>query len=331
LFVARKPTEGPPFEDLLDQLRAYVAEMAGETGVTRTLKQLEAAHARTQRPRRPEADGSAGASARSDSPDPLIKPLRDDLEKAQTVVNKLMPSQPPSLPGFDLAVYNRSCHEVGGDYYDFINLPDDRVALVIADVSGKGFGAALIMAMLREVLHIAAANQPTVAKAVAVTNRLLVPDMPRGMFVTMLYGIIHPAKREMSLVNAGHCPPIIWRPRLTGARVLNLRGPAIGVLDAERFADGIRQKTLPLEPGDCLCFFTDGISEAKDLLGEEFGGQRLAQVLRDHATEPASKISEAIIAAVDEHTKGAAQHDDMTLVVLRVTPDAPALPAAKGD
>jgi len=317
--VARKPSEGLPFEEMVRELRAYLAEMAGEAEVTRTLKQLQAAHTGGHRTTRTES-ARLRAAARTSAPEPLISPLKDDLQKAQTVVNKLLPSHPPSLPGLDLAVYNRFCHEVGGDYYDFINLPGDRVALVIADVSGKGFAAALVMAMLREVLHIAAANQPTAARAVAVTNRLLVPDMPRGMFVTMLYGVINPAEREMSLVNAGHCPPIIWRPRLTGARVLNLRGPAIGMLDAQRFTEAIRQKTLPLEPGDCLCFFTDGISEAKDLLGEEFGGQRLAQVLRDHAAQPASKIAEAIMAAVDDHTKGAPQHDDITLIILRVAP-----------
>ncbi len=323
--MARKPSEGLPFEDLLAELRAFLAEMAGEAGVTRTLKQLQTMHASAHQTSRAEPARPRAGSRRS-APAPVITGPRDDMQKAQTVVNKLLPSQPPTLPGLDLAIYNRFCHEVGGDYYDFINLPEDRVALVIADVSGKGFAAALVMAMLREVLHIAAANQPTAAKAVAVTNRLLVPDMPRGMFVTMLYGVINPRAREMTLVNAGHCPPIIWRPRLTGARVLDLRGPAIGMLDAQRFTDGIRQKTLRLEPGDCLCFFTDGISEAKDLLGEEFGGQRLAQVLRDHGGQPAGKIAEAIMAAVDEHTKGAAQNDDITLIVLRVTPDAPTPP-----
>jgi len=320
--VARKPSEGLLFEDLLAELRAFLAEMAGEAGVAQTLKELQA-NASAQRPTH-VAPTRPRAGSRRTAPAPLITPPRDDLQKAQTVVNKLLPSQPPTLPGLDLAVYNRFCHEVGGDYYDFINLSDERVALVIADVSGKGFAAALVMAMLREVLHIAAANQASAAKAVAVTNRLLVPDMPRGMFVTMLYGVINPPAREMTLVNAGHCPPIIWRPRLTGARMLDLRGPAIGMLDPQRFAEGIRQKTLRFEPGDCLCFFTDGISEAKDLLGEEFGGQRLARVLRDNATQPASKITEAIMAAVDEHTKGAAQHDDITLIVLRANPDAPA-------
>ena len=312
----------------MSELRAFLAEMAGETGVTSTLKQLQAAHANAHITTQAEVTRSRAGSRRT-APEPIITQPRDDLQKVQTVVNKLLPSHPPTLPGFDMAVYNRFCHEVGGDYYDFINLPEDRVALVIADVSGKGFAAALVMAMLREVLHIAAAKQPTAAKAVAVTNRLLVPDMPRGMFVTMLYGVINPHTREIALVNAGHCPPIIWRPRLTGARMLDLRGPAIGMLDAQRFTEGIRQKTLRLETGDCLCFFTDGISEAKDLLGEEFGGQRLARVLRDHAGQPASQIAEAIMAAVDEHTKGAAQHDDITLIILRVASEAPPKPEPK--
>jgi len=327
--VGRKSAEGLSFEELQRELRSYLAEVAGDAEVTKTIRELQSAQARVQKTSTPE---SAGLSAPATHPpsDTLIKPPKDDFKRAQTVVNKLLPSEAPKLPGLDIALYNRSCHEVGGDYFDFISLAQDRVALAIADVAGKGFSAAIVAAMLREVLHIMAAREPTAVKAVATTNRLLKPDMPPGMFVTMLYAVISPAGREMTLVNAGHCPPIIWRPRLTGARVLDLRGPAIGLMEPDKFEAGIQQKTLPLEPGDCLCFFTDGVSEAKDLLGEEFGGQRLAQALRDHASEPAQKIVDAIRAAVDDHTKGAPQHDDITLIVVRALPDNGAIQPKAG-
>jgi len=314
--VPRKPTEGLPFEEQVRELRAFLAEVAGEADTTRFLKQLQAAQARVQRVSKPVGD-VPGQGLPFGGADTAVAQDRDDIQRARTVVNKLLPSQPPRVPGLDIGLYSRSCHEVGGDYFDFINLPNERLAFVIADVAGKGFGAAIVMAMLREILHIVTTSEHTPASAVSATNRLLVPDMPRGMFITLLYGVLDPATREMTLVNAGHCPPIIWRPRLTGARVLDLRGPALGVLEPPRFAEAIRQKTLPLEPGDCLCFFTDGVSEAKDLLGEEFGGQRLAQILRDTASQPAAKVVDAIMTAVDEHTKGAAQHDDITLVVVR--------------
>jgi len=325
--VPRKPSEGLPFEEQVRELRAFLAEVAGDTDTTRFLKQLQAAQARVQRVSKPVAD-PAGQGTPFGGGDTAAVQDRDDIQRARTVVNKLLPSQPPKVPGLDIGLYSRSCHEVGGDYFDFINLPNDRLAFVIADVAGKGFGAAIVMAMLREILHIVTTSEHTPASAVSATNRLLVPDMPRGMFITLLYGVLDPATREMTLVNAGHCPPIIWRPRLTGARVLDLRGPALGVLEPPRFAEAIRQKTLPLEPGDCLCFFTDGVSEAKDLLGEEFGGQRLAQILRDTANQPAAKVVDAIMAAVDEHTKGAAQHDDITLVVVRALGDGGSPPTA---
>jgi len=326
--VARKPSEGLSFEDLLKELRSYLAEVSGDSEVTRTIRQLQAAQARVQGVTTPESTGTR-TGAQAGDPDGVVSGPSDDMKQAKHVVGKLLPSEPPHVPGFDIAHYTRPCLEVGGDYLDYLNLPQDRVAIAIADVAGKGFSAAIMMAMLREVLHIVGAKEPTPARAVATTNRLLKPDMQPGMFVTMLYGVLNPATRELTLVNAGHCPPIIWRPRLTGARVLDLRGPAIGLLNPDQFAKGIQQKTLALEPGDCLCFFTDGISEAKDLLGEEFGGQRLAQVLRDHAGQPAQEIANAIMAAVDEHTKGAAQHDDITLMILRVSPDgAPTAPPA---
>ncbi len=315
--VRRKPTEGLAFEDLLKELRSYLAEVAGQGDTTRYLRQIYSAQARVQRApgggASPERRRPAGAA---DEP----AETRDDIQRAQTVVNKLLPAKPPSVPGLDIAFFNRSCHEVGGDYFDFITLPQDRIGLVIADVAGKGFGASIVMAMLREILHIVSSNEETPAKAVSSANRLLMPDMPRGMFVTMIYGVVDPAARELTLVNAGHCAPIIWRPRLTGARVLDLRGPALGVLDPARFAQGVAQRTLALEPGDCMCFFTDGVSEAKDLLGEEFGEQRLAQVLRDHAGESADQIVAAVTKSVDDHTKGAAQHDDITLIVVRALP-----------
>lgn len=321
--MPRKPAEGLSFEELQRELQAYLAEIAGDSEVTRLMRRLQALQDL-------ELTGELSGitldttpsepSPRTASPQPLIVPPKDDMQRARSVVNRLLPSQPPNVPGLDIAVYTRSCHEVGGDYFDFITLPEGRVAFAIADVAGKGFSAAILMAMLREVLRIVAANDPVPARAVAATNRLLVPDMPRGMFVTLLYGVIVPSTREMTLVNAGHCPPIIWRPRLTGARVLDLRGPAVGVLDPQRFAEGLRQRSLQLEPGDCLCFFTDGVTEATDLLGEEFGQQRLAQVIRNHATEPAAEIVKAITEAVNDHTKGAAQHDDMTLIVLRALP-----------
>lgn len=317
--MPRKPAEGLSFEELHRELLAYLAEVAGNSEVTRLLRRLQAEQG--WGPTAEAVDGAGGgAPAKHSAPHALIAPPKDDLARARSVVNKLLPSQAPSVPGLDAAIYNRSCHEVGGDYFDFIALPDDRLAFAIADVAGKGFSAAILMAMLREVLRIVAANDPEPLRAVATTNRLLLPDMPRGMFVTLLYGVIAPGAREMTLVNAGHCPPIIWRPRLTGARVLDLRGPALGVLEHNRFAEGLRQRLLPLETGDCLCFFTDGVTEAKDFLGEEFGQQRLAHIVRDHATEPAASIVEAITEAVDDHTKGAPQHDDMTLIILRVLP-----------
>ena len=334
--MAPKSTGESSFDDLEREIRSYLAEVAHTASPTRVLREIQAAQARVRKitksvtrssleraakagfeirggvVREPQASADGNGAAA-----PLISTAEDEIQKARSVQSKLLPTEAPKLPGFDIGIYNRFCHEVGGDYFDFFNLPDKRVGFIIADVSGKGIPAAMVMVMLRSILRMVAANGHSPTDTMVHTNRLLVRDMLRGMFVTALYTVIDADRREMTLVNAGHYPPLIWRPRLSGTRMINLRGPALGLLDVRRFAAAISEKTLTLERGDCLCFFTDGVPEAKNLLGEEFGERRLAQALRDLAGQPARRIVEGIVAAVDSHSEEAPQHDDITIIAMK--------------
>jgi len=336
--VAPKPTGGYSFDELEKEVRRYLSDVAHEGDVSQALKEIQAAAEKVRKITKSITRASLTRAAKAgfeisggvvrepaasdphQAPDarPLLTGDEGESQKAHSVQANLLPSAPPSLPGFDIAALYRFCHEVGGDYFDFIPLPDGRTALVVADASGKGVPAAMVMVMLRSILRLVAANAHDPVETLVHTNRLLMPDMLRGMFVTALYVVIDPVAREMVLVNAGHYPPIIWRPRLSGTRVVNIRGPALGLLDTQRFAANISRKTLALEPGDCLCFYTDGVPEAKNLLGEEFGERRLARAFRDHATQPAQKIVDAIVAAVDAHSEETPQHDDITVLAMRV-------------
>lgn len=333
--MAPKATAGFSFEELEREMRRYLGSVTDARSVTRAVKEVQAAQARVEKVTKSITRASLVRAAKAGyeiydgivhepepaegkpTKEPLISSAEDSIHKARSVQTKLLPSTVPKLPGLDIATFNRFCEQVGGDYYDFISLPRERIGFVIADVSGKGVPAAMVMVMFRSILRMVAAHDHGPVETMIYTNRLLVPDMLRGMFVTALYAVIDPNAREITLANAGHYPPLLWRPRLTGTRVINIRGPALGLLDAKRFAEGLSAKTLALESGDCLCFFTDGVPDAKNLLGEEFGEKGLARAFRDQAGQPSRKIIEAIVQAVDAHSEEAPQHDDITLVVLR--------------
>ena len=332
------PTSKFSFEELNKEVRSYLAEVSDELGATRAIRKIEAAQAKcksiTRSILRSTLDRAAKAGfeirdgvvrepqpqkgqAESVLTGAIAVDPGDEIRQARSIQSKLLPTKVPKLPGLEVATFSRFCREVGGDYFDFIPLREGRVGVVIADVSGKGVPAAMVMVMFRSILRMVAGNEQDALETVVQTNRLLAPDLLRGMFVSALYAVVDPTGREMTFVNAGHHPPLIWRPRLSGTRAVNLKGPVLGLLDTERFRESVCEKTLVLEPGDCLCLYTDGVTEAKNLLGEEFGEQGLARAFRAAAGQPVRDIVQDLISAVDAHQEEAPQHDDITLIVLK--------------
>jgi sigma-B regulation protein RsbU (phosphoserine phosphatase) len=329
---------GDPFETLSKDVREYLVSLTGEESATRALRKIRAAMHQvkeisetTTRASLERAaqqgfeirDGVVREPKPSETPSSVFLPraflggTEEERQQARDVQAKLLPAEVPDIPGITLATYSRFSRDVGGDYYDFVRLPRGRTGLVIADVSGKGVPAAMVMVMFRSIFRLVAANDHDPAETLVRTNQLLTRDLLREMFVSALYGIIDPEAHTFSLVNAGHYPPLLCRRRLSGVRAIDIRGPAIGLLDSERFGKLIRQKTLEIEPGDCLCLYTDGVTEAKNLLGEQFGYRTLARVLRDVAHLPAEEVIQRIVGAVDDFQENAPQHDDITLVVLQ--------------
>jgi len=338
--VTRKPSGSFSFERLNNEIRGYLAEVTTDQNVTRALRKIQAAERKVAKitksmtraaldraakagfeihdgvVREPQPAATPGAEA---APTHSVLSATDaELEQAHNIQKKLLPGKLPSLPGLDIATFSRFSRDVGGDYFDFIPLRNGCCALVVADVSGKGVPAAMVMVMFRSILRMVAANDHSPVDTLGHTNRLVQRDLLRGMFITAIYAVIDPKNRKIHLVNAGHNPPLIWRPRLTGTRAISIKGPAIGLLPTGKFDEAIRQKTLPVEQGDCLCFYTDGATEAKNLLGEDLGHRALARALRQAGNQSAKQQVDALVAAIDDHQEDAPQHDDITLVVVRV-------------
>ena len=236
--------------------------------------------------------------------------LRQELHIATRIQRSLLPERFPERPEFDLFAELHTVGEVGGDFYDFFDLPDGRLGLVIADVSDKGIAAALFMAIARTVIRAIAQIVPEPGICLERANALLSNDNGAAMFVTTFYGTLDLATGEFRYANAGHNPPY----HIAGNRVATLArtgGMALGVIEDLAFAE----RDLTLNPGEHLLFYTDGVTEAVDPTGAEFGTARLEAVLAAAPSEARALVA-AVVDAVGTFAGSAPPADDLTLLAL---------------
>jgi sigma-B regulation protein RsbU (phosphoserine phosphatase) len=249
--------------------------------------------------------------------------LHREIEIAREVQQRLFPQNQPDIPALEYAGYCRPARGVGGDYYDFLALTSGRLGLAIADVSGKGIPAALLMASLQASTRgQSQSDSSRVADLTAGVNRLVCEASPENRYATFFYARFDPATNRLIYTNGGHNPPILLR----GAEVVRLErgGPPVGLFKASQY----EQEEIQLEPGDLLTLFTDGISEAENGAEEEWGEDRLVETARASRDLPPSEIIARIMQAADIFAAGAPQHDDMTLVIARVLPRSRAVTSA---
>jgi sigma-B regulation protein RsbU (phosphoserine phosphatase) len=240
--------------------------------------------------------------------------LNRELEIAREVQERLFPQKAPSVPGLDIAGGCRPALGVGGDYYDFLELPGGRLGIVIGDVSGKGIAAALLMASLQASVRGQRLNEGQALSAVIThVNALIYEASTSSRYATLFYAQYDLQSRQMVYVNAGHNPPLLMRAGGT-VELLDKGGTVVGLLPRFPYQQG----EVTLESGDVLVSFTDGVSEAQNDAHEEWGEERLMQVVRESNGLSAAELIPRIIAAADEFAAGAPQHDDMTLVIARV-------------
>jgi sigma-B regulation protein RsbU (phosphoserine phosphatase) len=235
----------------------------------------------------------------------------EELRRAREIQESLLPKQIPQLPGFELASAWQPAHAVGGDYFDVLKLGENRLAICIADVSGKGVPAALLMANVQASLRATVRDMDSPARVCSIINGMLCETIAGDRFVTLFFGVLDAASSTFRYCNAGHPYPILVS---SGAvRTLDQGGAVLGVVPTWRYEDS----TLRLTSGDRLLLFTDGITEAEGPQDEEFGMERVAAFAKAHAANSAAKINQQLLAEVTDFC-GAHFRDDATLLVLAV-------------
>ncbi|MDD2709701.1 MAG: SpoIIE family protein phosphatase [Verrucomicrobiae bacterium] len=241
-----------------------------------------------------------------------------DLEVARAIQRVLLPSVFPRILDVDISATNVPAQKVGGDYYDLIQLSPTRWGLAIADVSGKGVSGALVMAMCRSNLRLIAAGGDSPAVVMKKLNRVIKPDMQDDMFISMIYGILDTQIKTFSFCRVGHEPLFLYHRSLDKLEMLSPRGMALGIDGGPAFDALIEEKQLAMRAGDVLIFFTDGITEARNKDGREFGRERLSAVVRGSAQLPSADMTAGILDEVNLFAGREPQSDDMTLLVLRI-------------
>ncbi|HWE27055.1 MAG TPA: SpoIIE family protein phosphatase, partial [Polyangia bacterium] len=244
--------------------------------------------------------------------------LQQDLLLAEQIQKSFLPRQLPSVEGMEFITDYRPAYSVGGDFYDLFWLDKERIGVFIGDVSGKGVSAALLMARITSDLRLSALAEPEPARAISRVNQAVLERKQHDIFVTGIYLTLDVVTKQVTLANAGHLPPFI-RKRARGElmRVEGGSGTAIGIFDEATY----EQTTLQLEPGDALVICTDGVLEATDEGGEQFGFDRLELSLSSGSSRP-KDVADRLQRDLREHVADAPQSDDLTLIVLGVTGEA---------
>lgn len=238
-----------------------------------------------------------------------------ELEIAKGIQDRFLPKQTPEIPGFSLATRCLPAMEVGGDYYDFLPLPDGRWLLLLGDVSGKGVRAAFYMTLTKGILHSISAIEGDHLQILKRLNRIFGNLTESGIFLTLCAVVLDPSTREVRLISAGHNPPFLVKSQ--GIQVLEPRGLVLGVMNDEVFLRSLHDVQLTLAPGQTLVLYTDGVTEAMNRESEEFGMERLQAALEGARGTSAVGIIDAVLASVERFEEGAHAADDLTMLVLQ--------------
>lgn len=239
--------------------------------------------------------------------------LEEELDFARDIQKNLLPQSIPHLESFDIAAINVSSRQVGGDYYDIIKLDDDNYCIAIADVSGKGIPASLLMANIQAFLRVICKHGMNIEEATALINDLLFENTSDGRFITFCWGILNQQNKTINYVNAGHNPPLL----LCDGKLTKLSSGGIILGVMKTFMPYVSE-VINLKKDDVLVFFTDGISEAMNIKGEEFSDERLEKIVIESSGLSAKEIMNNIRNEVLDFSSGTVQSDDLTMIVVKV-------------
>lgn len=244
--------------------------------------------------------------------------MAKELEIARRVQMSLLPKMNPISPGYDISGICIPALEVGGDYYDFVNLGGKRIGIAIGDVSGKGVPAAIYMTLTKGILQSHAEDNVSPKTVLSKVNNLMYRTIDRNSFVSMFYAVLDPLERRIKFARAGQCPVIVAQRAGVHGSFLTPKGMALGLEPGKVFDAVLEEQELQLNSGEVLVFYTDGFTEAMTETGDEFGEGRLVESLDKHRSKSASDIIKGIVEDVQDFTKDKPQHDDMTMVVVKV-------------
>lgn len=242
--------------------------------------------------------------------------LMDDLKLAEEIQQNLLPKNPPNYPRLDISGISLYCDEIGGDYYDFLNLPDQKLGVVVADASGHGIGAAMHMTAARAFLHLSAREYQDPARLLEEVNKYVTRDSgATSRFLSMFFLEIDASSQTLRWVRAGHEPAILFDPNTGKFEELSGKGMALGVVEDYRFQAYERHGWVP---GSILIVGTDGIHESRNREDTMFGQARSREIIRNHSAASAEAIQKAVIHALQDFKGEISQEDDVTLVVVKL-------------
>ena len=242
--------------------------------------------------------------------------MEEDLTSARELQMGMLPANCPEVEGYQIAASSTPAREVGGDFFDFIETQDKKIGFVVGDVTGKSVPGALIMSASRSVFRMLSEQELSVSEIMIRANRRIKEDARSGMFVALLYAVLDPKERILSFSNAGQTQPIHYSARTGEVALLEGVGDnfPLGILDNADY----QETEYPLEAGDKVIFYTDGVVEAMNKKEEIFGFERFQEVVKNSGTLPADNLLQEIAAHVATFVKGAPQHDDLTIIVVSV-------------
>ncbi len=240
--------------------------------------------------------------------------LEKELEIANRIQDSLLPKSFPDMKRYEAASFYKSAKEIGGDYYDVIALGGHRFGIVIADVSGKGIPAALIMTMLSGILNIEARANADPVRVMIKLNDTLLTKVSENMFATVFYAVLDIDANSVEMVSAGHHEAMVYSAATAAVENYCPRGAAIGVLKGRAFEERLEKKTAVIGAGDRLLLFTDGISDAKAGNGQRFGMERVRAALQNNGKKTCAQITEKLVSEVEAFTGGQEQSDDIAVL-----------------
>ena len=247
------------------------------------------------------------------------KRLDHDLQIAREIQRIMLPAESPKVEGFEIAGLNIPASQVSGDYFDYITVDEERLGVAIADVSGKGVPASLIMAICRSVLRSQAPENASPSEVLKKVNRQLYPDIKEDMFISMAYLILDHVRATVTLSRAGHDAPLLYRSSTGELTHIKPPGLVLGIDSGSVFDRITGDLAVPLERDDCLILYTDGVTEALDGEGDEFGMERTVHSVQASAPGGAQAIIDRLIEDVRSFVGSTPQNDDITLIAIRKT------------